>query len=60
MIVLRCIEIHPNSYIVNIIFKGLMFLLILYFLIQRILVQAKLDIHVRSVKIKSFCDDTSI
>jgi hypothetical protein len=53
MIVLRCIEIHLNGCIRKIIVKELRVLLILHFQMQRILVKAKLNIYVWSVKTKA-------
>jgi hypothetical protein len=53
MIVLGCIKIHLNSCIRKIIVKELRVLLILHFQMQRILVKAKLNIYVWSVKTKA-------
>jgi hypothetical protein len=53
MIVLGCIKIHLNSCIRKIIVKELWVLLILHFQMQRILVKAKLNIYVWSVKTKA-------
>jgi hypothetical protein len=54
MSVLERIEFHLKGYARWIIIVWLRFLLITLYLIREILVEAVLDVHVRSVKIKSF------
>jgi len=56
MIVHRCIEIHPKNCIGWIIVMRFRVLLIMHYLIQEILVEAVLDVHVKDVKIKMFLD----
>jgi hypothetical protein len=53
MIVHRCIEIHQNGCVGWIIIMGFKVLLIIYYLIQEILVDVILDVHIKGVKIKS-------
>jgi len=53
MIVHKCIEFRPKSYIRWIIEMRLKVLLIIHYLFRRILVETILDVHVRGVKIKS-------
>jgi hypothetical protein len=52
MIVHGCIEIHSKGCLGWIIVMRFRVLLITHYLIQKILVEAILDIHVRGVKIK--------
>jgi len=54
MIILGCIEFHLNGCTWWIIVMRLRVLLIMHHLIQWILVEEVLDVHVRAVKIKSF------
>jgi hypothetical protein len=54
MIVYGCIEIHPKNYEGWIIVMEFRVLLIMQYLIQKILVEAILDVHTTDVKIKSF------
>ena len=56
MIVHRCIEIHLKNCIGWIIVMRFRVLLIMHYLIQEILVEAVLDVHVKDVKIKMFLD----
>ena len=52
MIVHRYIEIHLKGYEIWIILMELRVLLIMHYLIQKMLVEVVLDIHIRGVKIK--------
>jgi hypothetical protein len=53
MIVHECIEIHQNGCVGWIVIMGIKVLLIIYYLIQKILVDVILDIYIKDVKIKS-------
>jgi hypothetical protein len=52
MIILGCIEFHPKSCVWWVIVMRLKVLLNTHYAIQKILVEAVLDVNVRCVKIK--------
>jgi len=56
MIVHECIEIHPKGFVGWIFVRGFMVLLNMHYLIQEILMEAVLDVHVKGAKIKKFFD----